>query len=85
MSPELARLLGFRGGAGSALLSTSAIIHLDKVLRAFSARRKRLSGFKTPNIDWSVVAEPQWRVDDVGVAEFVEIAQWVDEQKGGSL
>ena len=46
-----------------------------------SARRKRLSNaLKTLNIDWSVVvAEPQWRADDVGVAEFVEIAQWVDE------
>ena len=55
---------------------------LDRVLRqAFSARRKRLSNaLKTLNIDWSVVvAEPQWRADDVGVAEFLEIAQWVDE------
>ena len=55
---------------------------LDRVLKqAFSARRKRLSNaLKTLNIDWSAVeAEPQWRADDVGVAEFLQIAQWVDE------
>jgi 16S rRNA (adenine1518-N6/adenine1519-N6)-dimethyltransferase len=55
---------------------------LDRVLRlAFSARRKRLSNaLKILNIDWSaVLAEPQWRADDVGVNEFLQIAQWVDE------
>ena len=55
---------------------------LDHVLRlAFSARRKRLSNaLKTLNIDWSAVqAEPQWRADDVGVSEFLQIAQWAQE------
>ena len=55
---------------------------LDRVLRlAFSARRKRLSNaLKTLNIDWSAVqAEPQWRADDVGVSEFLQIAQWAQE------
>ncbi|RPG33105.1 MAG: 16S rRNA (adenine(1518)-N(6)/adenine(1519)-N(6))-dimethyltransferase RsmA [Gammaproteobacteria bacterium TMED92] len=55
---------------------------LDRVLRlAFSARRKRLSNaLKTLNIDWSAVqAEPQWRADDVGLSEFLQIAQWAEE------
>ena len=58
---------------------------LDRVLRqAFSARRKRLSNaLKSLNIDWSVMqAQPNWRADDVGVAEFLQIAQWVDEHDG---
>ena len=58
---------------------------LDQILRqAFSARRKRLSNaLKSLNIDWSEMqAQPNWRADDVGAAEFLQIAQWVDEHRG---
>ncbi len=60
---------------------------LDDVLRrAFSGRRKRLSNaLKQLELDWDRLdVEPSVRADDVTSAQFVEIAQSLEEQARGA-